>query len=53
MGVEGVAIATLASQVISSILIVSCLLKTDEIYKLSLKELKRRYRYTKNAIRYL
>lgn len=40
MGVEGVAIATLASQVISSILIVTCLLKTDEIYKLSLKELK-------------
>jgi putative MATE family efflux protein len=40
MGVEGVAIATLASQVISSILIISCLLKTKEIYKLTLKELK-------------
>lgn len=40
MSVEGVAIATVISQIVSCIMIISCLLKTDEIYRLSIKDLK-------------
>ena len=40
MSVEGVAIATVASQVVSCIMIVTCLIKTKEIYRLSVKDLK-------------
>lgn len=40
MGVEGVAIATMISQVVSCIMIMYCLIKTKEIYHFSLKELK-------------
>ena len=40
LSVEGVAIATLASQVISSIMIMWCLIKTNECYKFRFKDLK-------------
>ncbi len=40
MGVAGVALATVASQVISASLIVRCLMKTDSSYKLEIKKLK-------------
>jgi putative MATE family efflux protein len=40
MSVEGVAIATVASQVVSCIMIITCLIKTKEIYRLSVKDLK-------------
>ena len=40
LSVEGVAIATLASQVISSIMIMWCLIKTTECYKFRFKDLK-------------
>lgn len=40
MSVSGVAIATVASQVISCILILHTMIKTDECYKLSLNKLK-------------
>lgn len=40
MSVEGVAIATVASQVISCIMIMYCLIKTKESYHFSFKDLK-------------
>ena len=40
MSVEGVAIATMISQVVSCIMIMYCLIKTKESYHFSLKELK-------------
>lgn len=40
MSVEGVAIATVISQVISSIMIMRCLIKTNESYHFSFKDLK-------------
>ena len=40
MSVAGVAIATIASQVISCILIMRALMKTDECYKIKLKQLR-------------
>ncbi|MBO7449604.1 MAG: MATE family efflux transporter [Clostridiales bacterium] len=40
MGVAGVAIATVASQLLSCILVVICLVKTEAVYKLDLKKLK-------------
>lgn len=40
MGVAGVAIATVVSQVISAGLVLRCLMKTDSDYQLNLKELK-------------
>ncbi len=40
MGVAGVAVATIISQVISAILVVRCLIKTDGCYKLILKKIK-------------
>ena len=40
MGVAGVAIATVASQVVASILVLMCLVKTNAPYKVYLKELK-------------
>lgn len=40
MGVAGVAIATVVSQVISAVLVLRCLMKTDSDYQLNLKELK-------------
>ena len=39
-GVKGVAIATVVSQIISSVLIVNCLVKIDGVYRLNVKELK-------------
>ena len=39
MDVDGVAIATVISQIISCILIMNCLLKTKEIYKFSFKKI--------------
>lgn len=38
MDVDGVAIATVISQVVSCILIMNCLIKTKEIYKFSFKK---------------
>jgi Na+-driven multidrug efflux pump len=40
MGVMGVAIATVISQIISSVFVVSCIMKTDDVYKLNIRELK-------------
>ena len=40
MGVAGVAIATVISQVFSAILVVWCLVKTDDCYKLELRKIK-------------
>lgn len=40
MGVAGVAIATVASQVVASILVLLCLVKTNAPYKVYLKELR-------------
>ncbi len=40
MGVAGVAVATVVSQVISAVLVVRCLIKTDDCYKLILKKIK-------------
>lgn len=40
MGVAGVAIATVVSQVISAILVLRCLIQTDSDYRLELKQLK-------------
>ena len=39
-GVKGVAIATVVSQIISSVLIVNCLVKIDGVYRLNVKELR-------------
>lgn len=40
MGVAGVATATVASQVVSAVLIVRCLMQSEGIYRLNLHELK-------------
>ncbi len=40
MDVAGVAVATVVSQVISAILVVRCLVKTDDCYKLVIKKIK-------------
>lgn len=40
MGVAGVAIATVASQLVSCVLIIRCLLLSDSIWKMSIKKLK-------------
>lgn len=40
MSVEGVALATVISQVVSCIMIMRCLIKTNEIYHFSFKDLK-------------
>ena len=40
MGVAGVAIATSVSQVVSALLVLRCLIKTDSDYKLNLRELR-------------
>lgn len=40
MGVFGVALATLISQTISAVLVIIVLIKTDNIYKLTIKEIK-------------
>lgn len=40
MGVAGVALATVLSQVISASLIIRCLMKTDSSYKLEIKKLR-------------
>lgn len=40
MGVAGVAIATMIAQIISAVLVVYCLMKTDDCYKLELKKLR-------------
>lgn len=40
MGVAGVATATVISQAISAALVIRCLLKTDGVYKLVLKDMK-------------
>ncbi len=40
MGVAGVAVATVISQVVSAALVIRCLIKTESDYRLSIKELK-------------
>ncbi len=40
MGVAGVAIATVVSQVVSALLVLRCLIKTDSDYRLDLKQLR-------------
>ena len=40
LGVAGVALATVASQCISAVLVVACLMRSDSAYRLSLKELR-------------
>ena len=40
MGVAGVAVATVISQVVSATLVVRCLLKTDDCYKLIIRKIK-------------
>ena len=40
MGVAGVALATVISQIVSAVLVVSCLVKTDECYRLDIKKIK-------------
>lgn len=40
MGVEGVAYATVISQIVSAVLTMSALMRTDDIYRLELKKLK-------------
>lgn len=40
MGVKGVAIATVASQLLSCILVVICLIRTDAAYRLDIRKLK-------------
>ena len=40
LGVAGVAIATVISQVVSAALVVLCLMRTDSVYKLELKKLR-------------
>lgn len=40
MDVAGVALATVISQVVSALLVLRCLIKTDDCYKLSLKKVK-------------
>lgn len=40
MDVDGVALATVISQVVSALLVLRCLIKTDDCYKLVLKKIK-------------
>lgn len=40
MGVAGVALATVISQVISAVLILRCLIRTDGMYRLNMRELR-------------
>ncbi len=40
MGVAGVAIATIVSQYISALLVIRCMIKSDSVYHLNLRELK-------------
>ena len=40
MGVAGVAIATITSQYISALLVLRCMISTNSVYKLNLKELR-------------
>lgn len=40
MGVAGVALATIIAQAISATLVLYCLVKTDDVYKLSLKKIR-------------
>ncbi len=40
MGVAGVAIATITSQYISALLVLRCMIRTNSVYKLNLKELR-------------
>ena len=47
MGVAGVAIATVISQLISCVLVLRCLYKTDSIYQLRFSKLTLKWRYLK------
>ena len=40
MGVSGVALATVISQIVSAALVIKCLIETDSEYKLNIKELR-------------
>ncbi len=40
MGVAGVALATIIAQAVSATLVLYCLVKTDDVYKLSLKKIR-------------
>ncbi len=51
MGVAGVALATITSQYISALLALRCMIKSDSVYKLSLRELRIRKRMLLQIIR--
>ena len=51
MGVLGVAIATVASQMVSCLLVLRCLLKTEGSYQLQLKKLKIKKFYLQQMLR--
>lgn len=51
MGVEGVAIATVVSQLISCILVVVCLVKTEGDYRLDFKALSIKWKYLKDIFK--
>ena len=51
MGVAGVALATITSQYISALLVLRCMIKSDSVYKLSLRELRIRKRMLLQIIR--
>ena len=48
LGVIGVAVATVVSQMISCILVLRCLLKTDGIYRLQISKLRIRWSYLRS-----
>lgn len=51
MGVDGVAYATIISQLVSAILAILALMKTDDIYRLELKKIKIDFRMMKRVLK--
>lgn len=51
MDVDGVAIATVISQMISCVLVLGCLYKSDSVYQLRLKKLKIKWEYLAQIFR--
>lgn len=51
MGVEGVAYATVISQIVSAVLTMAALMRTDDIYRLELKKLKLDIRMMKRVLK--
>lgn len=51
MGVEGVAYATVISQMISAVLTMAAMMRTEDIYRLELKKIKIDYRMMKRVLK--